>query len=118
MPRFVMKVDPDRDHYVEWSTVVDNWCADGTRAEMLDRLKRDAPSSSPGHTPEDRLRRADKTGTSAMFYSPPFEGSWESDLMVEQRGLLPRKDLRRYLDAMAAGQEDEAYALLVPFEDD
>jgi hypothetical protein len=123
MPKFVMKVDKDRDFYIEWSTVVDNWTFVGDRAEMLEYLEMAEPrgyTADPGHRPEDRLQRADENGTSALFPSrPPFEGAWDDRvLMVEQRGLLAREDLARYLDAWDADGEAAAYVLLRPFDDD
>lgn len=122
MPVFIMKVNESDDWYCEWSTIVDNVHCDGTRAEMLAHLHSQEPPARqafPGSTPEDRLTRADETGTSAMFFSPPFEGAWsDPTLMVEQRGMLPRDRLGDYLQAHFAGDRAAEDALLVPFEDD
>ena len=123
MPKFVMKVDKDRDLYVEWSTVVDNWTFAGDRDEMLEHLQMAEPrgyTADPGNRPEDRLQRADDNGTSALFpRSGPFDGAWDDNvLMIEQRGLLAREDLGRYLDTWDSSGEDAAYALLRPFDDE
>lgn len=122
MPTYVLKVDPDLDLYVEWSTVVDDACRVGTRAEMLETLRRAVPPGydpQPGSAPEDRLRRADESGTTALWPSAvdPFGGWGDRYLMVQQRGLLPRGRLSAYLAAHADGNETRAYALLEHFDD-
>jgi hypothetical protein len=122
VPSFILKVDREQDLYVEWSTVVDNACRAGTRAEMLEALQREEPrgyTANPGNAPEDRMRRADETGTSALWPSSndPFGGWNDQYLMVEQRGLLPRERLSAYLDAHFDGDQVAAHALLRHFED-
>ena len=100
MPRYLMKVAPDQDLYVEWSTVVDNITWAGTREELLvfarsERWKGDV---------EERIARTDREGTSAMFFDePPQEGSWDdAQLLVtndsERDGYfwLDRADLAAY----------------------
>lgn len=117
MPRIVFKVTRDEDRYVEWSTIVEAPTFTGTRAEMMAHL-------SPGeliygHQPEDRLRRADETGTSAAG-GFSFFGAWDdSGLVVEQRGVLRRERLGEFLDLFMPGDyvDPAAYALLEPFED-
>jgi hypothetical protein len=128
MPAFILKVRTDRDLYVQWSTVVDNVVRVGTRAEFLEHLAAAEPWASDVwstdllHCPEARLGRADDYGTSAMWPTAeePF-GGWEDDLMVEQRGILPRADLEAYVDALLLADlrdPEKAYELLVPFDDD
>jgi hypothetical protein len=122
MPAYILKIHPDRDLYVEWSTIVDNAIRWGTRAEFLDHLAKVQPDllDDPWHCPEARLARADAHGTSALSNIEdrhPPRGGWDSSLMVEQRGTLRRDDLEAYVAAMEAGDPDKAYALLVPFED-
>jgi hypothetical protein len=123
MPTFVMKVARDRDLYVGWSTVVENLVWAGTRAEALAVLARDIPvgyEPKPGNSPEDRLQRADETGTSACWYdTDPQDGAWDDPVqIVEQRGLLRRADLARYVDLYTAGDAEGAFALLKVFEDE
>lgn len=113
MGRIVMKVAKDQDRYVEWSTIVEAPVHVGTRAEMLRHLKHTTDWSRAN--PEERLRRADATGTSALA---PVWGDWDDDyLIVKQLGLLPRTRLADYLDRVEADDEDSANALLEPFED-
>lgn len=123
MPRFVIKPDRDRDLCIGWSTVVDNVIWSGTRAEALRELAIDIPAGydpKPGNSPEDRLRRADDNGTTALW--PPtggYFGGWDDpDLMVEQRGMLPRTELATFVEALERDDEAAAYALLQPFDDD
>ncbi len=47
MPTFILKVRPDRDLYVGWSTVVDNLTRTGTRAEFLEHLAVRDPALAP-----------------------------------------------------------------------
>jgi hypothetical protein len=119
MPSFILKVTPDRDLYVKWSTIVENMTRSGTRAEFLEHLAAVQPDllDDPGHCPEARLARADAYGTSALTHPP--DGGWDDkSLIVDQRGILPRADLEAYVDAIVADNFNKAYALLVPFEDD
>ncbi len=122
MGTIILKVDPDRDLYVEWSSVVESPTYIGTRAEFLAYLTHEIPdgySPLPGNSPEDRLARADETGTSACYGTPPHFGAFDAGgFIVEQRGVLPRADLGRFVDALLAENETTAYELLQPFEDD
>lgn len=124
MPTFVMKVSRDRDQYIGWSTVVESivWIAND-RTKALEILARDTPRGylpEAGHTPHERLCRADETGTSALYpRRGPFDGAWEDQYqIVEQRGLLARADLPAFVDAFEADDMERAYRLLRPFEDD
>jgi hypothetical protein len=113
MPNFVMKAGPDL--YVEWSSIVEDFISTNTRAEMLEKF-RYRTEQSPTETPEERLDRVDRNGTSALYYDPPYVGSWEdSGLMVQQLGILAREDLAAYV---LAETKREAYALLRPLDDD
>lgn len=122
MGNIVMKVDRDRDQYVIWSSVVDAPAFIGNRAETATELARDIPrgyAPAAGNSPEDRLARADETGTSAVYGEPPFDGAFDdSGMIVEQRGWLPRADFARFVDAVVADDMDAAYGVLQPFEDD
>lgn len=135
MPTIVMKESPDSDFYIGWSSVVEApvWGADREGAlEILRResdpyLRDDAP-----HHPEQRLKRADETGTSSMWVttaaaeSPSFaahgypeDGSWEdTGAIYMQRGIVSRPNMfvltRRILDDPDADVTD----LLKPFDDE
>ena len=56
MPQFIIKVDPKRDAYIEWSTVVDAPVSIGTRAYYAAR------------DGDERLQRADMAGTTARYF--------------------------------------------------
>lgn len=110
MPQYVVKVSPDRDFYVEWSTIVDDVIGFGTRVEMIDHLRRNSQIGGP---PEPRMERADLTGTSI---NGARLGGWDHDtFVINQLGLLSRSDLEAYA---VAKTDREAFALLKPFEDD
>lgn len=109
MSEFVMKAAPDRDLYVEWSTVIDNWIGMGTRQEMLEHLK-DKCRNKSGKLPHDYrpeviLDRCDRTGTSYMYHSwGSLLGSWNVKyLKVGAEHLLLRSDLGRYVDCILTG---------------
>jgi hypothetical protein len=117
MPRLIIKCDRDEDLYVEWSTMVDNAIAVGDRAETLAALvadwDREHPQCvpKPGYGPEDRLKRADELGSTAM---PEWgEGHWDDKGFIgEQRGWLPRTSLLAYARALLADDQGAADALL------
>ena len=121
MGRYIIKAAKDRDLYMEYSTIVEAPTMIGTRAEILRELLR---SHDPrAGTPGVRLDRADETGTSALrdpasTYDGPLDGEWsDTGLIIEQRGWLPRDRFADFLDAYLV-DEDKAYALLDPFDDD
>lgn len=106
----IIKIAPDQDLYVAWSEICEMPAGVGTREQALaDGIE------------EDRLDRADKTGTSYhRTYSdetPPY--AWGDDtLIAEQRGILRRHNLAEYARLHLDGEYDKAYDLLEPFEDE
>lgn len=113
MGSVIVKATPDADLYIEWSTIVEAPTFIGTRAETLEYLG--LPSPSVSDTPEERLARADETGTSAKGDYAWF-GSWTYDgFVVEQRGVLPRSRLSAF--AVLYADDDPAWLdLLEPFD--
>ncbi|MFF9565781.1 hypothetical protein ACF1AJ_20700 [Leifsonia sp. NPDC014704] len=59
MPHYILKPRPERDFYIDWSTVVDRPADWGSR-EMLS-AELDGRSAAP-----ERFDRADETGTSSL----------------------------------------------------
>lgn len=106
MGTVILKAAPDRDLFVEWSSVVDGPTVIGTREEMLAFM-----IEHYGSDGEQRYRasleRADRTGTSAMFGKPPF-GAWDDPVIVHavEGGFeqVPRAELGTMLDELP---EDE-----------
>ena len=95
MPSFILKADPQRDAYIEWSTVVDAPTDVGDRAYFLTK------------NAEDRMARADEAGTSARYFDwlPPEEqaGGWvDPYLIYEGAGTLPRERLGDVFDLLVA----------------
>lgn len=98
MPRFIIKVVPDVDFYVEWSTVVDNWTKAGTREEFI---------SQWGEDPA-RLDRADETGSSAI---PPFFKWDETEFIIDGRYTIQRVFLPAYIYMTMDGVERDEEAI-------
>jgi len=134
MGRMVMKESPDVDFYVEWSSVVESWTFAGTRAEMLDYLRRDSDPwlrDDAPHHPEQRLRRADETGTTSLWvtraseesaafaaHGYPEDGSWEdAGEIYMQRGYCPRANIFALARRQGENPDAEVEDLLRPFED-
>jgi hypothetical protein len=122
-----MKEAPDVDYYIGWSSVVEAPAWGGTRAEALAILQRESdPYLMPAapHHPEQRLKRADETGTSAMWVTAaglehPEEGSWEdSGAIYMQRGTVTRANMFVLARRILENHEADVTDLLEPFEDE
>lgn len=135
MGSIVMKEAPDVDFYVEWSSVVEAPTFAGTRAEMLTYLQRNSDPwlrEDAPHHPEQRLRRADETGTTSLWVtkasaeSPEFaahghpeDGAWDDETTIYmQRGILSRANIFTLVRRQAAdGYDVDVTDLLAPFDD-
>lgn len=111
---FVIKCEPDEDRYIYWSDMVEAPHAMSGREAMIDYLVC-YHDHAPGKA-EERLARADRTGTSAMI------NGWltwedESGPIFEQRGCVPRAKLWEFCALIMADERDKAYDLMTPFED-
>jgi hypothetical protein len=125
MGTYIMKASPEEDFYVEWSTVSDEWSFAGTRREMLEYLQVANERAHLGFTPnsgnwpEDKLHRADETGTSVRFRFPGAEapsGAWtEKTVQIENTGTIPRDKLREYVEASHEGDQQTIDSLLTLF---
>lgn len=122
MVNILIKPDPDRDEYVYWS---DGWgrpIAHGTRDGVVRYItteweQRWSGRPQPaGHTAEDRVARADRFGSSA---TGGFRfGHWHDDEMIlEQRGLLARKDLWTAAVLLSHGQDEKVWDMLTPLDE-
>lgn len=127
MPTFVYKEAPDVDFYIGWSTVVEAPVFAGTRTEVLERLtqqsdpwlREDAP-----HHPEQRMKRCDETGTTAMTgfttaegKTYPADGAWDdTGEIYEQRGTVKRADLFVLARRQAEDENADVSDLIEPFE--
>lgn len=117
MGKQIIKVAPDRDLYVEWSSVVEAPTAWGTRDWMVEHLRATATGdgwTSPFDQVEQRLRRADKAGTSAFECGCGWDDAGE---IYMQQGFLPRRRLGELIAQYEAGTEAVS-DLLEPFEDE
>ncbi len=112
----IVKVDPDVDLYMRWSTVVDNATHVGTRAEMADYLTGEL-SASNGQA-ERILTDADQHGSSAYRHRA---GHWGDDGFVVHNtpeGWLPRANFAAYAQAILSDDEAAMAALVEPFGGD
>ena len=95
-----MKVTPEADQYVEWSTVVDNFVWSGTRAELLAHGWQEGWKAT-----EERILRADQAGTSALWEGCDVQpGAWDDPTILvtndpDRDGyfVLNRADLAAYV---------------------
>lgn len=124
MGKQIIKVSPDRDLYMEWSSIVEAPTFIGTRAETTAYLlepKDGLHETTIAHPEavEQRLARADLTGSSGY---PPFGCDWDDHGEIfQQRGYLPRSRFGEFCDRyLAAGDDGEPDVadLLEPFEDE
>lgn len=100
----LVKAAPDKDLYVNWSTVCDMPGGVFSRETALEH----------GY-PRSFLDRADATGTSARH----GDGAWgDSGFVAEQRGWLRRDRIGEYAVEYLTGDREAAFALLEPFDDD
>lgn len=100
----LVKAAPDKDLYVNWSTVCDMPGGVFSRETAL----------AHGY-PRSYLDRADATGTSARH----GDGAWDDKGWVaEQRGWLRRDRLGDYAVEYLHGDREAAYSLLEPFDDE
>lgn len=99
----IVKASREEDLYVHWSTIAEGPLWVGTRAQ----------AAKYGYD-EDRLARAEATGTSAQHEWA--EGGWDDDpcFIAEQAGLVPRALVGAYAQAVLGGRKQEARAMLVP----
>lgn len=113
MPGYIVKINPNDDLYIYWSTITDcpHFC--GTRAELsnyLDEIHVNSP---------ERWKRADTYGTSAQVSGVDktfrFYAWDETEFITESRGLVKRSDLPELTRCLA---ENKPYPhILHPFED-
>jgi hypothetical protein len=114
----IIKVSPDQDLYLEWSSVVDAPTRVGTRAEFTAYLNepRRGETWMTAAQIEQRLWLADETGSSAYR---PFGISWDHrGSMYQQQGILPRARLAEYAQRLLVDIDAEPGDLLEPFDDE
>jgi hypothetical protein len=107
--RFIVKPDPGRDEYVEWSSIVESPTRVGSRADFL----RELGVGELGNRTADRLDRADRTGTTSHLR----EGAWGDSLVFEQRGTIACARLGEFTHLLFDGDLQAALRLCEPFED-
>jgi hypothetical protein len=102
----VVKVSHGTDLYVAWTHQAEEPQWLGSRADAL----------AAGCT-EDRLKRADATGSSYFPGEPGWFFDGREGTVAEQRGTLPREKLSAYVSAWMDDKLTEAYRMLEPFDD-
>ncbi|WP_327724346.1 hypothetical protein [Streptomyces europaeiscabiei] len=98
----LVKAAPDKDLYVQWSTVCDMPGGVFSRETALDY-----------GFPRSKVDHADEHGSSSRL----GDGAWDDKGWVaEQRGWLRRDRLGDYAVEYLTGDREAAFDLLVPFE--
>jgi len=112
MPSYVIKVDPSRDEYVYWSTIVEAPVAWGDGDFMRQYL-----SLHDELGDGCRLVRANKYGTSCMDLGDGLRFyDWTTEsLIYQQQGLIDRDDL--WALCMRLERREDVADLLRPFDD-
>jgi hypothetical protein len=112
MPSYIVKPDRGEDFYVIWSTVVEAPLAFGDRAYLQ--------TLTHHETAPERFARADERGSSAMWPSTndPYLGYSSKGMIYEQRGWLPRGNLKAACALLGEDERADIGALLEPFEDE
>ena len=112
MGRAIIKLSPDEDRYIIWSSVVDSHIFEGTRLQTVDFLQREAANEARRNAIE-ALARADETGTSDQHFGTFAWDDAERHQVMEGGGpgYITRDRLAAFIDA---DSEEEAEALLDP----
>lgn len=125
MPTYILKVAPEKDLYIGWSTVTDSIHFWGTREEIIEReideaqRRADEIVKTARTEVEQRLDRADETGTTALWGTPPAYGFQSGQMIWQGQGYLPRERIEEMLATYNTSIGDfEGEHLLKPFEDD
>lgn len=124
-PVLIVKPDPDVDCYVGWSTVVGAPLHAGTRVETEAVLAGQAAAGYvrplAGHSPGERLWRADVAGSSVLPDAGGLLFGWPCVRFVVRRhpGVagsvsVARSDLAAYAALVVGGRAVEALALTLP----
>lgn len=94
--------------YVAWSTICEAPHFVGSRRKMLRKLP-----GGYGESIEDRLKRADATGTSSIL----GEGEYGDSLIFEQRGTIDCQRLDVFSRLVLKGNLLDALRMCQPWED-
>lgn len=127
MGAIIVKVAPDRDLYMRWSSVVDAPTHLGTRSEMAevlldDHTRAEVKDGTAALRVEANLARCDETGTTSRIGHPPT-GGWDDSGLVwgwKARGYLPRAAFGELADRWLATQSGmpDITDLLTDIDDD
>jgi hypothetical protein len=123
----IYKEAPDVDYYIVWSSEIDEPVFGGPREELipylfdLDDRKPDRIHDFDMSHPENRAKRADEYGTSAMWGNPRY-GGWDSDGMTYRGdqgwGGVKRPDLFVLTRRLGEDENADVSDLVEPFDDD
>lgn len=102
----ILRTRPDRDQYIVWSNIAGGPTYVGTRADLLGLA-----GCNEVDAVEQRIARADRNGSSSYL-----RDGWYADhgLLYDDRGWILRSDLAAFADAIAAGDQVAADALITP----
>lgn len=126
----IYKEAPDVDYYIVWCSQTDGPVFGGNRAELipylfeLDDRKPERIHEFESSHPENRAKRADETGTSAMWRAPgyPLNGSWEDTGTTYRdehiQGGITRRNMFVLVHRLDENENADLTDLVEPFEDE
>lgn len=124
MGDYIVKIAPDREDFIIWSSIVEAPKWFGNREELIEHLgdiEGECPTChnrvAPGDTTRERIKRADLNGSSG--YDRTWW--WDESEIYAQLGVLHREHLGTVTALLAGGapMDDERIRIhLEPFDDD
>lgn len=119
----IYKEAPDVDYYIVWSSYVEAPVFGGTRKQVLpylwdlDDRKPDRIHDWDESHPENRLKRTDEHGTSALWGNPR-DGAWgDTGEIYQQQGSVTRANLFVLTRRLSENENADVSDLIEPFED-
>ena len=116
----IIKVAPDEDLYMVWSSNVDNCTHLGTRKQITKYLRKEHGRSYENEI-TGMFERADESGTSDRIFR---HGGWDDEEVIVHNlrhldrgcGMLAREHFSAYANLILHDEEAAAEALTTPIE--
>lgn len=113
----VIKMDPEVDWYLVWSSVVEFPVCWGTRADIAAWIRRWGDEGDP----DKRIGRADASGSSAMWGTRGPAYGWQDPdrtVIIEQKGTIPIRGPGGLRDLCRRLEDNQRWDdLLTPLEE-
>lgn len=120
MVNMIIKLDPEEDLYVLWSSIVDYPTMWGSKGQFLDDYKYPDMRELLGENLVQKISRADRNSCSSYMTAHSWSDDFE--LVYGNYGTIHRSDLKKLLSVLEEDldMEDDdprILALLTPIED-